>query len=250
LTVLSVETFFANACVGSPEIVAVDGVGRDTRLLFHALIFVKSAGVALDAGLAHASVRSGEILASVGPSRDGVADAFGAWSVVATFYAFIDIRGAGSAFPAGFAGASDRTVGADATGLRTTSAGARLGALVAVGGCDVGSGGCRLRSGRSHTHFVLAFQSVETDSALAPDSMSSNDNTALSASRGAVSAVLCLSRCCCRFHSRAHDVAYRSRVTLLAGAGELVVIEGAVGSASCETICALGDSCRSRGHRC
>ena len=93
-------TFFANACVGSPEIVAVDGVGRDTRLLFHALIFVKSAGVALDAGLAHASVRSGEILASVGPSGDGVADAFGTWSIVATFYAFIDIRGAGSAFPA------------------------------------------------------------------------------------------------------------------------------------------------------
>lgn len=91
---------------------------------------------------------------------------------------------------------------------------------------------------------------MESDSALTPDSVSSIDNTVLSASRDAVSAVLCFGRCCCWRHSRAHDVANRSRVTWLASTGELVVIQGAVGSASSKTICALGDSCGSCSHRC
>jgi len=137
LTVLPVETVFANACVGSPEIVAVDSVGGHTGLLLHALILVESAGVALDAGVAHAFVRAREILASVRPPGDRVADAFGAWSVVSSFFTFVDISGTGGAFPARFASASDGTGGADASSLRTARAGSRLSALVAVGGRNV-----------------------------------------------------------------------------------------------------------------
>ena len=93
-------TVFANAGVGAPEVVAVDRVGLDARLLFDALVKVGRALLARHALTADAFEGANEIHALLGPARDRVADADRIRARVFSLCAFIYVLGASRSFPA------------------------------------------------------------------------------------------------------------------------------------------------------
>ena len=92
-------TVFANAGVGAPKVVTVDGVGLDARLFFDALVEVGGALFARHALIAGAFEGADEILALLGPAWHRVADADRIRTRVLSLRAFVYVLGASHTFP-------------------------------------------------------------------------------------------------------------------------------------------------------
>lgn len=165
LAIFAGETLFADAGVRPPEVVALDGVDGVARTRLHAFVLVRLAVFAVESVATNAFVGAGEILTPLRPPGVGTADTHGVRALVALLHAFVDVQGAGHAFPAFLADAlrSDSRSHSDFASLRP-----RLAALAAAEGVRRLWRRRRLRRRRPNVKFVVASHSKVTCLALTP----------------------------------------------------------------------------------